>query len=224
MAAPFGKRPAGSGSSARTTSASRAAGTSGRTARGEGAGAADPDGGERGRRVAAPRASTGQRLVQDQAEAVDVGRGGRRRAPRLLRAEVVDRAERRARDGALGVGGQPGDPEVGDHRPAVAGEQDVAGLHVAMDDPADVGDAERAGDVEADPGGLGRFEAAGPPQPRGEVLAFDELHDQERLAVVGAGLEAGDDVRVAEDGRGERLAPEAHRDVGVLDRPRGEGA
>ena len=60
-------------------------------------------------------------------------------------------------------------------------------------------------------------EAADPPQPRGEVLALDELHDEVRLAVVGAGLEAGDDVRVAEDGRRERLAPEAHRDVGVRD-------
>ena len=54
-------------------------------------------------------------------------------------------------------------------------------------------------------------------QPGGQVLALDELHDQERLAVVGAGLEAGDDVRVAQDGLRERLAPEAHRDVGVGD-------
>ena len=135
--------------------------------------AADPRRRERGRRLAAPRALAGQRLVQDEAQAVDVrGRRGRR-AGRLLRAEVVDRAEGRARDGALGVGGEPGDPEVGDHRPPVAREQDVAGLDVAMDDPADVGDAQRTGDVEPDPRGVRRAPAGRPgagarrgPRPR----------------------------------------------------------
>ncbi len=86
-----------------------------------------------------------------------------------------------------------------------------------MDDPADVGDAEGAGDIEPDPGRLARGEPADSTQPRGQVLALDELHHQERLAVVGAGLEAADDVRVAQHGRGEGFAPEAHRDVGVLD-------
>ena len=38
-----------------------------------------------------------------------------------------------------------------------------------------------------------------------------------RLAVVRAGLQARDDVRVAQDRRGECLAPEAHRDVRVLE-------
>ena len=83
--------------------------------------------------------------------------------------------------------------------------------------PADVRDAQRAGDVEPDAGGLRRAQPTEPPQPGRQVLALDELHDEERLAVVGAGLEAGDDVRVAQDGRGQRLAPEAHRDVGVGD-------
>ena len=83
--------------------------------------------------------------------------------------------------------------------------------------PADVRDAQRAGDVEADAGRLRRAEATETPQPGRQVLALDELHDQERLAVVGAGLEAGDDVRVAQDGRRQCLAPEAHRDVGVGD-------
>ena len=129
----------------------------------------------------------------------------------------MDRAEGRSRDGSLGIGGEPGDPEVGDHRPSVAGQQDVARLDVAMDDAADVGDAQRPGDIEPDPRGLGRREAAHASEARGEVLALDELHDEVRLAVVRAGLQAGHDVRVAQDGRGERLAPEAHRDVGVLD-------
>jgi hypothetical protein len=129
----------------------------------------------------------------------------------------VHRPERRARDRALGVGGQAGDPEVGDHRAAVAGEQDVARLHVAVDDAAHVCDAERTRDVGADPCRFGRGEASTSSQAGGEVLALDQLHDEVRLGVVGAGLEAGDDVRVTQDRGGERLASEAHRDVGVLD-------
>ena len=46
----------------------------------------------RGGAVALPRPVAGQHLEQDDAERVDVGRGGRRLAARLLRAEVVDRA------------------------------------------------------------------------------------------------------------------------------------
>ena len=129
----------------------------------------------------------------------------------------MDGPERGPRNGPLGIGRQPGDPEVGDHRPPVAREQDVAGLHVAMDDPADMRDAERAGDVKGDPGRFAGRKAADPPQARSEVLALDQLHDQERLSVIGAGLETGNDVRVAEDGGRQRFAPETHRDVGVLD-------
>ena len=55
------------------------------------------------------------------------------------------------------------------------------------------------------------------PQTRSEVLALDQLHDEIRLAVVRAGLQAGDDVPMAQDRCREGLAPEAHRDVGVLD-------
>ena len=126
-------------------------------------------------------------------------------------------AEGRAGDRALGVGCQAGDPEVGDHRPAVAREQDVARLDIAVDDASDVRHAERTGDVEADACCLRRGEATDTTQPGGQVLALDELHDQERLAIVGAGLEAGDDVRVAQDGLRQCLAPEAHRDVGIGD-------
>ncbi len=176
------------------------------------------------RGVATPRPLAGQRLVQDETQAVDVRGGGRRLALGLLRAEVVDRPERRAGDGTLGIGGQPGDPEVGDHRPPIAGEQDVARLDVAMDDPADVGDTECPGHVEADLCGLGRREATTSAKARGEILALDQLHDQERLAVVGARLQAGDDVRVAQDGGRQGLAPKTHRDVGIGRPPRDAAA
>ena len=44
---------------------------------------------------------------------------------------------------------------------------------------------------------------------------IDEGHHEVGLVAVGAGVEAGDDVRVAQDGRGERLAPEPVGEVGV---------
>ena len=93
----------------------------------------------------------------------------------------------------------------------------LPGLHVAMDDAANVGDAERARDVEADPSDIAGRQPSAAPQSRREVLALDQLHDEIRLAVVRAGLQAGDDVPVAQDRRREGLAPEAHRDVGVRD-------
>ena len=68
----------------------------------------------------------GEHLVEHEPEAVDVGRGSRREAARLLRAEVVDGAEGRAGDRRLGFGGDPGDPEVGDPRPVRSVEDDVA--------------------------------------------------------------------------------------------------
>ena len=170
-----------------------------------------------GRRLTVPRPPSRERFVEDQPEAVDVGRGGRRLPCRLLGAEVVNGAERRPGDRSLGIGRQPGDPEVCDHRTAVAGEEDVAGLHVPMDDPADMRDRERTGDVEPDPSRLARREPSDAAEPRGEILAFDQLHHQERLAIIGSRLEAADDVGMAQDGRREGLAPEPHRDVGVLD-------
>ena len=54
-------------------------------------------------------------------------------------------------------------------------------------------------------------------QPRGEVLAVDELHDHVRAVRVGARVEAAHDVPVAQDGGGQGLASEAVGQVGVGD-------
>ena len=86
-----------------------------------------------------------------------------------------------------------------------------------MDDAAHVRDAQSAGHIQPDPRRLGRNEPADPLEPRRQILAFDEFHDQERLTVIRPGLEAGDQVRVAQDRRSERLTSEAHRQIGVPD-------
>ena len=95
---------------------------------------------ERDRRgpIAGERSLPGQRLEQDDAQGVDVGGDGRGLTARLLRAEVVDRAHRRARKRDLRLVECARDPEVGDLDPSVAAHEDVRGLDVAVDDPADV--------------------------------------------------------------------------------------
>ncbi len=89
----------------------------------------------------------GQQLVEDDAERVHVGRGRDRLTARLLGREVVARAEHRAglRHALLDVE-RARDPEVGHLRLAVAVEQDVLRLHVAMYEPMLVREGERVGD------------------------------------------------------------------------------
>ena len=64
-------------------------------------------------------------------------------------------------------------------RPSAA-EQDVSGLDVAMDDAADVGDAEGTSHVEPDPRRLPRGEPAAASQPGRQVLPVDQRHDEVR--------------------------------------------
>ena len=136
----------------------------------------------------------------------------------------MDGTQRRAGQRGLRVRRQTRDPEVGDHRPPVGRQQDVAGLDVPMDDAAHVGHAEGTSDVEPDARGLPRCQPAAASEPDGEVLPVDQGHHEVRLVPVGAGIEAGDDVRVAEDGGGERLASEPVGQIGVGRRPRDAGS
>ena len=64
-------------------------------------------------------------------------------------------------------------------------------------------------------GGLGRRERPGPAKERGQVLAVDVVHDDERAGLVHPEVVDGDDVRRVE--RGDRLGlhPEAGDEVGV---------
>ena len=147
--------------------------------------------------------------------AVDVRRGRRGLAAGLLRAEVVDRSERGAGERRLGLGDRAGDAEVDDLDLAVAADQDVAGLDVAMDEAARVRRGERAGDRRGDPGGLPRRERTAPAQDRGEVLAVDELHDDVRAGRVLPVVVRRDDVRVGQRRGRLGLLAEAGREVRV---------
>ena len=162
-----------------------------------------------------PRPPAGEQLEQHDAEAVDV-RGGRGQlAARLLRAEVVDGPERRAGQRQRGLRQGPGDAEVGDLHAALAGHEHVAGLDVAVDEAAVMRGPQGARGLGDESRGGSRRERAAPANDRGEVLALDELHDDERPDRVGAVVVDRDDARVVQGSGGLRLVPEAVVEVGI---------
>ncbi len=91
-----------------------------------------------------------QHLVEDHADAVDIGGRGRGFTGRLLRREVVggspDRIRLLRRDGRVGAG----NAKVGDLDHPLLGDQDVLGLQVAMDETVTVGVAHTSTNLEGD--------------------------------------------------------------------------
>ena len=92
---------------------------------------------------------------------------------------------------------------------SAGGEQDVGGLDVAVQHPASVGRVERGADLADDARGPERLDAPLRGDQRAQVGALDETHHDEEHAVLVAGIEDGDDVRVVDRGRDPRLAPKA---------------
>ena len=106
--------------------------------------------------VAQERARAREREVEDAGERVDVGARVGVLALDLPRARVVERADEVA--GGRGAGAvaverldEPEVGQVGVLLVALAGQQDVAGLDVAVDEAAAVGGVERGGDLADDP-------------------------------------------------------------------------
>ena len=84
-----------------------------------------------------------------------------------------------------------------------------------MDDPVLMGFFERLGDLLRD---VDRFVDGNRPtfEPRGEILALDQLEHQKRLAVRFLEAVDGGDVRVVERGEQVRLALETREALGIL--------
>ena len=95
------------------------------------------------------------------------------------------------------------------------GDQDVAGLDIAMDEPADVCGIEGARDLAQEVDDLPRLERPFP-QPRLEVRALDIAHRDEQDAVDLAGLVDGQDVGVVDGCRHLRLALESGAVIEVV--------
>src|SRR5918995_584199 len=102
-----------------------------------------------------------------------------------------------------------GDPEVGHLRLAFFVQQDVLGLHVAVDQSALVREAERARHLQGEEEGVADRQRAAPLDQLLEVLALDVLEDDVLPTFVLATVDDSDDVGVAELGNRARLAPEA---------------
>ena len=167
----------------------------------------------------------GRKLVEHGAEGEEIAPGVERLPAGLLRRHVVERPQRGA--GArqlpagnggrrLRVGGgrgvEEGDElrqaEVEDLGLAGAGHEDVGGLDVAVDDPLGVGRVEPVDDLD------GQVQQPLHPHRAAldevlERLALEQLHDDERLALVLPDLVNRADVGVVERGRRAGLAKEA---------------
>jgi len=165
--------------------------------------------------------AAGQGAIEEHPERVDVRAVVDREPLHLLRRHAVGRAQHEAFAGERLVHLSHLDQaEVHHlhrvHPVRVPGDQEVAGLQIAVHHAALVGVAQRRADLEEERDGAVRAERAFAHQV-GVAGAVDVLHRQEeptvlRLPVV----EEGDDVRVVQGGEGLRLELEALLEVRVL--------
>ena len=99
----------------------------------------------------------------------------------------------------------PGEPEIGDPRAAVAADEDVVGLDVAMDDARGVCGREPAPGVDQAVEDLGERPLVAA-DPRREVAALDELHREEHGVLVRSDVEHRHDVRMRQAREHARLS------------------
>ena len=100
----------------------------------------------------------------------------------------------------LALADRTGDAEVGDLHLAVDGDEDVAGLHVAVHDAVTMGVTEGLCDVGGDRGRPRRRQRRLGADDRRQRLAVDELHDDVIGAVRLPPVKDRDDVRVRQVG------------------------
>jgi hypothetical protein len=147
------------------------------------------------------------------ADGVDVGAGSDLAAAALLGGHEERGALDDAGGGEAGVArglGHEGDAEVEDLDAVVGEQEDVLGLHVAVDDRGGVGGLEAVEDRVEDRGDAGEREGAAVEQElAAERDAGHQLHDDERGAALLVVVEDGDDVGVAQAGEGPGLAAQA---------------
>ena len=103
---------------------------------------------------------------------------------------------------------------------AVAVDEQVRRLDVAVHEAGPVDRVQRGGGLRDDRRGLGRIERAAVANQRAQVVAGHEPHRDVRDPVVLAGRVHRDHVRVVDAGRGARLGQKARADVVVVEQLR----
>ena len=165
--------------------------------------------------IARERNLAGQTPVQHAPQRVDVGAAVHVIAPDLLGGHVVDGPDELSGSGDAGAGLQPlRHAEVGQERAVrrrarIRREQDVARLHVAMDQPGGMGGIERRGRLRDQGDGAVRFQSRLRSKEPLEIGALDVPHRDVQDAVGLAGVVDRDDVRMVEAGGDLGLADEA---------------
>ena len=161
----------------------------------------------------------GEQVVKRRGERVDIAaRVGGFRIRELFRCHEVRRAQpaRRPRQFLILRAVILGEPEVRELHPAVRLEQDVVGLHVAVNDVSTVSILECLSDLRDDADRDVFRKPAVFFDVVAEVAAFDEfVHEVADLAVVLDG-ERADDVRMFEFARGAKLASQTLVERGVF--------
>ena len=157
----------------------------------------------------------GEQFAGDDAEGIEVAGGGDGEAADLLGAGVVggEGVEPALGGGELlgplALAEEAGDAEVEEFDGAVGGDEDVAGLEVAVDDEVLVGVLDGGRDLAQEREARAQGEAVGG-GVGGDGDAVDVLHDEVRLAVGGdAAVEQGGDVPVVEVGEDLAFVAEA---------------
>ncbi len=155
-----------------------------------------------------------EKLVEHAGKAVLVGPGIDGFTLGLLGTHVEGSPHAQSRTGQTSVGGGvrgPRDTEVR-HQGVALGEQDVLGLHVAMNQVATVGVVERFAGLPHQADSLGDGERALAGEPLAQGLALHVRHDVERPGrrfAGGAGVEQREDMGVLKRGQNLDLAQEA---------------
>ncbi len=166
------------------------------------------------------RRPAGEQFVEHDPGAVQVGGGARRGVLGQLRCHVHGRADRTAEPGHGRPVGEPGDTEVGQHRPRAAGaggvDHDVRRLDVAMDDTGFVDDGQGGQYLADQLDRLGIGQAAMLAEIPAQVDPVDEVHDDREGVALGHDVADLHQVRVVEGEQHPALAQEPVDDLRVV--------
>ena len=146
-----------------------------------------------------------EELIEDGRHAKEIGHGRELARPERFRREVAGRSES-PRQVPRVPNDRTGDAEVGHLHGAIAAEEDIRGLDIAMNDSGSVRGFEPPADLDDQRHRLLDPQHADSTEEIFEAHAVDELHGDERRVARVLDVVDGDDVRVVELGDGDRLA------------------